>query len=314
MGPTEKRYPVGGIVFFALGFLLVAISLLVPWMSTTSLIDSREQVESVGAFGFGVSSVLYLIGVLALLASLGAVVALWEPLRQIGGMCGIAVSALPVLAVALVNRDIHAAVVLTEEREAELIRDGASPDSVMLWTAMDAGPMLASLGAFALAVAVCRFAWPSRPTLCYAGAAIAAAAVGAAVPWSYQKTTAGEGGLQQYWFPSFGAAGLSFAVSLTIAMGALLLAGMLERRAWWPAILAAPATAAAMVVIGIAESRAVRGDLVPDDAVVNTGLPLIWLLASLVLTICAEVMAVRTYRAARRWRAPVSPTPAPAIR
>ena len=311
LGARLRSAPVGGYVFGAIGTLLVLTSLVVPWFSTASFVGYRSDMTPVSAFGFGIRSALYVTGLFALLAALAATVVLGEPARLLAGIGGLAVSMLLVIALGLVNEQIKAGIRMAAERQAEL-RSGASRDTVYVWGAMEAGPMIAGVGVFCLALAVCRFAWPARPTGGYGGGAIATVLVAIGVPWAYQDAVSDHGVLiREYAFMSFGGIGIWFAVSAAIAIVSLLLAAILERRSWLPATLALPAMIAAMGAVLVADGRAVRVPSYPHgyqagDIVINTGLPTMWLLAGFVLTVCALVLAIRGRRAAQAGMAPAA--------
>ncbi len=310
-----RSAPVGGYVFSAIGLLMVVISLAVPWYSTVSFIGSEWQTTTLGAFDLGIRTALYVVGALLLLTAVPAALLLGDLARQLAGICGLAASILPVLALNLVDDQIKAGIKTAAEHQGAM-RSHPGAESVTIWGVADAGPYIAGIAVFTLTLALCRFAWPARPAASYAGATIATVVVAAGVPWAYQDAYSHHGVLiRQFWFASFGGAGLWFAVSAVFVIGALALTALLERRTWWPASLGLPAMLSALIAIVVAEGNKVQtpasfpDGYQPDRIVINTGVPVIWLLAGLVLATCALVMAIRSRRVAARAGMPPATAP-----
>lgn len=298
---TAKRYPVGATIFGGLGLVLLLTSLGSPWTRTTSTTGDGDSTFVDGTLlNFGVGTVLYVGGVAAVLVLGVGTLASRGNVRLALGLNGLVGTLVPTAGLVLIADHIR------DDNIAAMRKAAKLADSVNLIHGLQAGPLLAGLAVFALALAIARYTWPQRPTACYFGGAIMAAVLVLAIPWAAREAYFDDRvALRDYWFFSLGPLGFLTALGVLVLIVLAVIGASLAGRAWWPAALA-PAVVIAYAVppvllegMELPPDRTVAG---AEDVteVINNLLPIIWAFVCLVTCICALVMSVRERGWARR--------------
>lgn len=307
---VEKRYPVGGIIFGGLGFVLLLASFGSPWVRASEFTSAGVGTSDLDVLDFGVGSVVYLTGTALLVILAVGTIAGRGLVRLALGCNGLFLALIPTIGLVIAIGRIRDANIAALEGAA------TSGDDADLALGLQAGPILAGVAVFTLALAVSRFTWPNRPTVCYSTGAAMAAVVLLAVPWAGRRASVGTRVVvHDYWFFSLATLGYLAAAVVAVLVALAILAAVLAGRAWWPAApmpFVAIAVAVPPVVLegtGLPPDPTLQG---ADDVnqVLNTGVPVVWALVCLVVSICALTMSVRERTRARRRTANTVTVPA----
>src|SRR5690606_30350675 len=165
---TPPRITPGGIVLGGLGLVAFVVSLVVPWAVTVTFTRSSLEEQTTDAFGFGLGSALYPIGVMLVAALAVLTLVTRGTAREVLGMSGLSACAVPVTALVVVLFRIRELEEVVLGQAAEIDRE-SRPD---MFAAIQAGPILGGLAVYLLAIALTRFTWPHRALEGYASASL----------------------------------------------------------------------------------------------------------------------------------------------
>ncbi|MQA04046.1 MAG: hypothetical protein GEV07_15410 [Streptosporangiales bacterium] len=307
---VEKRHPVGGIIFGGLGLVILLASFGSPWSRATDFASTGVGTSDLDVLDLGAGSVLYLFGVALLVVLAVGTIAARGTARLVLGVNGLVSALVPTIGLVLTMGAIRQAnIAALEDAKAD---DGGAD----LALGLQAGPILAGVAVFALALAVSRFTWPNRPTVCYSTGVAVAAVVMLTIPWAGRRAVlADQVVVRDYWFFSLGTLGYVAAATVAVLVALAILSAVLAGTAWWPAApmpLVAIATAVPAIVLEVSglQPDASLASAEDVNSVLNTGVPGVWSLVCLVSSICALAMSAREYVKARRRAANTVTVPA----